>query len=132
MMTTFSGAAERSDDLGRGEVLAGPIPAFVVGETDVALLGEEGEQVVCGRAAERLAGVERQLEGRRAQVRQEDVEVLRVEPGLLGRAVEEVVGVARDEPVHGAGARDEDRDADVAAAGPPDPSAATPQAIVPG
>ena len=103
-------------DLRRREVLARPVPALVVREPHVALLGEEREEVVRRRAAEGLASRERQLERRGPEVRQEDVDVLGVEARLLRGAVEEVLGMARHEPVDGARARDEDRDADVPAA----------------
>ena len=105
MITTFSGAADRSDDLRRREVLASPVPAAVVRLADVPLLGEEGEQIVRGRRPERLARLERQLERRRAEVGEQDVEVVRVEARLLGRAVEQELGVVDDVLVDGRAAR---------------------------
>ncbi len=46
MITTFSGGTDPQRDLRRREVLARPVPAIVVGQADVALLGQECEQVV--------------------------------------------------------------------------------------
>ena len=68
-------------DLRRREVLARPVPAPVAGLADVALLGEEREQVVGRRRPEHLARLERQLERRGAQVGEQDVEVVRVAGG---------------------------------------------------
>ena len=99
-----------------GKVLARPVPAIVVGQADVAFLGEEREQVVRGHAGQRVARVERHLEGRGANVGEEDVQVRRIQPGLLRRGIEQVVGVRGDELVDGPRARDEDRDARFAAA----------------
>ena len=45
MITTFSGARPERY-LRRGEVLARPVPAVVVGQANVALLGQERQQVV--------------------------------------------------------------------------------------
>ena len=71
-------------DLRRREVLARPVPAPVARLADVALLGEEREQVVGRRRPEHLARFERQLERRGAQVGEQDVEVVRVERASSG------------------------------------------------
>ena len=76
-------------DLRSREVLARPVPAAVGRLADVAFLGEEREQVVRRAGPEDLARLERQLEGRRAQVREQDVQVVRVEPRLLRRPLEQ-------------------------------------------
>ena len=73
-------------DLRRREVLRAPVPAAVAGLADVPLLGEERQQVVRGRRPEDLARLERQLEGGRLEVGEQDVEVVRVQPRLLRRA----------------------------------------------
>ena len=52
---------------------------------------------------------EGQLEGRALDVVDEDLEVVGVDPALLDRRAEEVVGVLGDELVEGGGVRDEDR-----------------------
>jgi len=91
-------------------------PALV----DVAVLGEEGEKVVARAGPEDLAGHERQLERRRLQVGEEDVKVVRVDPGLLGRLVEDELRVVDDVLVDGRRRSDQDRDARAQApAGPP-------------
>ena len=102
------GRAQR--DLRGGEVLARPVPAPVIGPSHVALLGEEGQQVIRGRAAEALARLEGQLEGGRPHVRQEDVQVVGIQAGLLRRPGQEVGRVARDVLVHRAARGDHDRD----------------------
>ncbi len=85
------GRAQR--DLRGREVLARPVPAPVARLADMPLLGEEREQVVDRAGPEDLARLERQLERRRAQVGEQDVEVVRVEPGFLRRALEQELGV---------------------------------------
>ena len=115
------GCRDTQADLRRREVLARPVPALVVRLADVALLGEEGQQVIGGRGAESLAGSEGQLEGGRPQVCQQHVDVLGVQAGLLRAGLEQVVGVGGDVPVEGSGARDEDGHADLLpSAGPAD------------
>ena len=108
-------------DLRRREVLAGPVPAAVAGLADVPLLGEERQQVVRGCRPEPLARLERQLERRGPQVGEEDVEVVRVQAGLLRRALEEELGVVDDVLVDRCARGDEHRDArPLAPAGPPE------------
>ena len=82
----------------------------------MALLAEERQQVVRGASPEPLAGREGQLERGRPQVRQQDVEVLRVEARLLRRCLEEVLGVRGHVLVDGTGAGHQDGHADVLAA----------------
>ena len=53
MITTFSGAAVRSEISDAGKFSLAPVPAPVAGLADVALLGEEREQVVGRRRARR-------------------------------------------------------------------------------
>ena len=70
-------------DLRRREVLRAPVPPPVVCLADGPGLAEEREQVVRRSRPEPLAGLERQLERRRAEVREQDVEVVRVQARLL-------------------------------------------------
>ena len=97
-----------------GEVLRAPVPAAVVRLADRARLAEEREQVVRRPGPEPLAGLERQLERRGADVGEQHVEVVRVEPRLLRLAAEHELRVVDDVLVDGGGRGDEDRDADVA------------------
>ena len=55
-------------------------------------LADEREQVVDGARPVDVAGLERPLEGRAAQVREQHVEVVRIDPGLLRRALEQELG----------------------------------------
>ncbi len=103
-------------DLRRGEVFACPVPASIVGLADVAFLGEESEQFVGGHAGQRIVGRKGQFEGRGAHVREQHVQVGRIEPCLLRRCLEKVLGVCGHELVDGAGAGNQDRDAGLAAA----------------
>ena len=77
----------------------------------MTLLGEEREQVVGRAGTEYLARLERQLERRGPQVREEDVEVVRVDARLLGRALEQELRVVDDVLVDRGARRDQDRDA---------------------
>jgi hypothetical protein len=77
----------------------------------VTRLGDEGEELVGGGRSEDLPRLERQLEGGAAQMRDQDVQVVRVEARLLGSTVEEEVRVVDDIAVDGRTRRDEDRDA---------------------
>ncbi len=86
----------------------------------MAPLAEEGEQVVRGAGSEPLAGLERQLERGGAEVGEQDVEVVRVEPRLLRPAAEQELRVVDDVLVHRRGRGDEHGDAHVAA--PPRPA----------
>ena len=121
MITTFSLAAVRRRD-GRGwEVLARPVPAPIARLADVVLLGQEREQVVGRSGPEHLARLERQLERGGLEVGQQDVQVVRVEAGLLGRAREQELGVVDHVLVDRRAAGDDHGDADPAApAGPAD------------
>ena len=102
------GAPER--DLGRREVLGAPVPAPVVGLADVAGFRNEREQLVGGRRSEDLARLERQLERRAPEVGDQDVEVVRVQPGLLRPTVEQEVRVVDDVPINGGAGRHQDGD----------------------
>ena len=68
----------------------------------MALLGEERHEVVDRRRSEHLAGLKRQLEGRGAQVREEDVQVVGVEARLLRPGAEQELRVVDDILVDGA------------------------------
>ncbi len=103
------GRAER--DLRGREVLARPVPASVACLADVAGFGEEREQVVGRARPEDLARLERQLERRRAQMGEQDVQVVGVEPGLLGRSLEQELRVVDDVLVDRRSRGDQDRDA---------------------
>ena len=109
MITTFSGAAVRIEisDAGKFSELQYHLP--VAGLADVSGLAEEREQVVGRTGPEDLARLERHLEGRGAEVGEQDVDVVGVDPGLLRRPVEEVLGVVDDVLVERRGRRDEDR-----------------------
>ena len=111
MITTFSGRRRPQRDLRGREVLARPVPAPVGGLADVAFLGEERQQVVGRRGTEHLARFERQLERRGAQVGEQDMQVVRVEARLLGRVVEQELGMVDDVLVDRRARGDEDRDA---------------------
>ena len=97
-------------DLRGREVLRAPVPAPVVGLADVALLAEEREEVVGRGRPEDLARLEGHLEGRAADVGQQDVEVVGIDPGLLGRPVEEELRVMDDVLVDRRGRGHEDPD----------------------
>ena len=87
----------------------------------MAILGEEGEQVVGRRRPEPLTRLERQLEHPSPDVGQEDVDVVRVEAGLFRSSIEEERGMVDDVLVHGRGRGDEDGDARAPApSGPPE------------
>ena len=107
-------------DLRRREVLRAPVPPPVARLADVALLADEREEVVHRPRPEDLARLEGPLERRATQVREQDVEVVRIDPGLLGRALEEELRVVDDVLVDGRARRDEHADADALA-----PSGAT-------
>ena len=77
----------------------------------MALLAQEREQVVGRARPEHLAGLERQLERRRPEVGEQDVEVVRIEARLLGRALEQELRVVDDVLVDRRARGDEDRDA---------------------
>ena len=98
----------------------------------MALLGEEGEQVVRRHAAQRVADVEGHLERRRANVAEQHVQVRRIEARLLRRRVEQVVGMGGDELVDRARPGDEDRHADASRRRPERPICCHVAAIVPG
>ena len=121
MMTTFSGAAVRSEISEAGKFSLDqyqrPSPAWRTWPSSA----EEREQVVGRRRPEHLAGLERQLERRRPEVGEQDVEVVRVRARLLGRALEQELGVVDDVLVDRGAGRDEDRDARARPpAGPPE------------
>ena len=115
MITTFSGAPVRSETSEAGKFSRAPVPPPVVGLTHVARLGDERQEVIGGQGAEPLAQLERELEGGASQVRQQDVQVVRVEPRLLGPAAQQERRVVDDVPVDGRGGRDDDGHAHVAA-----------------
>jgi hypothetical protein len=85
--------------LGGGEVLARPVPAVVVGQSDVALFRQERQKVVRWHPGQRVARVEGQLEGRRPDVSEEDVQVGRVQPGLFRSRLKQVLGMGGHELV---------------------------------
>ena len=77
----------------------------------MTLLGQERQQVVRRRRPEPLARLERQLERRGPQVGEEDVEVVRVQAGLLGRALQQELGVVDHVLVDRGARRDQHGDA---------------------
>jgi len=91
----------------------------------VTFLADEGEQVVGGTGPEDLARLERSLERGAAQVREQDVEIVRVEPRFFRAALEQELGVVDDVLVDRRARRDEDADARLA---PP----ARPAELLPG
>ena len=102
-------------DLRGREVLRAPVPAAVLALVHVPALGDERQQVVGRALPEDLARLEGHLERRRPQVGQQDVQVVGVDAGLLGRVLEEELRVVDHVLVHRRGRRDEDRDRDVLA-----------------
>ena len=121
MITTFSGAAVRIEISDAGKFSELQYQLAVARLADVARLREEREQVVRRARAEDLARLERQLERRRAEMGEQDVEVVRIDPGLLRRAVEEVLRVVDHVLVDRRAGGDEDRHRGlVAATGPAD------------
>jgi hypothetical protein len=76
------------------------VPA-VARAVDEPLLLQVAEDLFQALAAEALSGREGQLEGRALDVADQDVQVLRVDAGLLDGGVEEVVGMFGDELVEG-------------------------------
>ena len=77
----------------------------------MTLLGQEGEKVVGRPRAEDLARLERQLEGGRPQVRQQHVQVVRVEACFLGRPLEQELRMVDDVLVDRRSRGDQDRHA---------------------
>ena len=107
-------------DLRRGEVLRAPVPATVVCLPDLAALGQEGKQLVGRSGPERLTRLERQLERRRSEMGEQDMQVVGVEPRLLRPPAEHELRVMDHVLVDRGGRGDQDRDADIA----PPPGAA--------
>ena len=105
----LGGGPERN--LRGGEVLARPIPAPVARLADMPLLPEEREQVVCRTRPEPFARLEGQLERCRAQMGEQHVEVVRIEPRLFGAARQQERRMVDHVLVDGRTARHEHRDA---------------------
>ena len=124
-------AGAQAEVAGR-EVLVAPVVAIVVGTPEVAVLLQDVEQRRSLLDPESLGGRDRQLEARRAQVVEEDVQVVRVDQAVLRRAVEEVLRVGGQELVDGGRRADERRQARARCAGRSGPSAARCEAMVPG
>ena len=99
-------AAQR--DVVGGVGVGGPVPAPARVAQHAALL-EVGEQRREVLAAERLAVVDRQLEGGALDVAREHLEVVRVGVRALGRGVEQVLGVVGEVLVEGVAAQHEHR-----------------------
>ena len=77
----------------------------------MTLLTQEGEQVVGWTRAEPFARFEREFERGSAQVREQDVQVVRIDTGLLRWPLEQELGVMDDVLVDRRTRGDEDRDA---------------------
>ena len=106
-------------DLRGRKVLRAPVPAPVVRLADVPALTQVGEEVIRRTRAEPLAGLERPLERSGAQVRQQDVQVVRVQPGLFRPAAQEELRVVDHVLVNGCLRGHEDCHRDIASpAGP--------------
>ena len=121
MITTFSGAAVRrlTSEAGKFSELQyqRPSPACRMCPSS----RDEREEVVDRPGTEHVAGLERALERGAAQVGEQHVEVVRVDPRLLGRALEEELRVVDDVLVDRRAGRDEDPDARLEpATGPPE------------
>ena len=116
----LGGRPER--DLRGREVLARPVPAPVAGLPDVALLGEEGEEVVGRAGTEDLARLERQLEGRRpCRWASRTWRLSGSSRASSGGPVEEELRVVHHVAIDRRAGRDQDPDADaLAPAGPAD------------
>jgi hypothetical protein len=82
---------------------------------DVPVLAEEGEEVVRRSGAEHLSRRERELEGRRLEMGEKDVQVVRVHARLFRWIGEQELRVVDDVLVDRRRRGDEDRDARVAA-----------------
>ena len=96
MMTTLSPAAVRRLISSAGIGLGRPVPGLAgVVQDAVRLRGSRASPAA--RPAERVAVLERQLEGGALQVVHQDQQVVRIDQAVLRRAVEEVVGVLHDE-----------------------------------
>ena len=96
MITTFSGAAVRSEISDAGKFSLAqyqrPSPAWRTWPSSA----RNASRSSAGRRPEHLARLERQLERRGPQVGEQDVEVVRVEAGLLRRALEQELRVVDD------------------------------------
>ena len=116
MITTFSGAADRSEisEAGKFSELQYQRPSSAWRTWPPS--PRKAEQPVGGLRTERVAGLERQLEHGGPQVGEQDVEVVGVEARLLGLAAEQELGVVDHVLVDRRRRRDEDRDAHVAPA----------------
>ena len=110
MITTFSGAPTRKRHLGRGEVLARPVPAVVVGQPNVAFLGQEGQKVVRWHAGQRIAAIEGQLEGCARTWASRTCRLVGSRRASSGETSNRYSGMGGHELVDGAGAGDEDGD----------------------
>ena len=106
--------AAQAEVAGR-EVVVAPVVAVVVRATEVAVLLEDVEQQRRLVEAEALGGGHRQLEARGAQVVEQDVQVVGVDEAVLGRRVEQVLGMGRQELVDRCRRADERRQARPAA-----------------
>ena len=116
MITTFSGAADRSEisEAGKFSELQYQRPSSACRTWPPS--PRNASSPSAGLGPERVAGLERELEHGGPQVGQQHVQVVRVESRLLGLAAEQELGVMDDVLVDRRGRGDEDRDADVAAA----------------
>jgi len=85
----------------------------------VAFLGDKREELIDRAGPEDLARVERPLERRAAEVGEQHVEVVRIDPSLLGRALEDELRVVDHVLVDRRARRDQDADARFAAAAGP-------------
>ena len=113
----FRGGTERHRR--RREVVAGPVPAHVAGLADVALLSKEGQERLGIHRPEMFPRLEGKLEAGRLQMAEENVQVVRVEPGLLRGRGEQEVRMSHDIPINGPSAGDQDGYARLGAAARP-------------
>ena len=111
MITTFSGAAVRSEISEAGKFSLDQYQRPSLAWRTWLSSARNASRSSAGAGTELLARLERQLERRGAQVREQDVQVVRVEARLLGRALEQELRVVDDVLVDRRAGGDEDRDA---------------------
>ena len=111
MITTFSSAAARSDTDEAGKFSFDQYQRSSPARRTRPSSAEEGQQRLGLGRAETLARLERQLEAGGLEVAEQDVQVVRIQAGLLGRRVEQELRMLDDVAVDRPAAGDQDRDA---------------------
>src|ERR1019366_332476 len=88
--------------------VAGPVPG-AGGVVEESALFQEAADLAEIVLAEALAVAQGQLKGSALQVRQQDLQVLRIDVGVLRRAAEEVIGMLHDVLIERRAARHQHR-----------------------